>query len=865
MLVKPPSNSAVMITSGGSRKINNRGPFQSPNRPTIKRKIRPNNSLQGSRSKRLRMNKNKSLQGSRSKFRSPIKRQKSPPINIAEYIKNNNTIDLHDQLVDYYSAITNNIPVVLKDDNDTSQYMEEIYDNNKQITKLDNIDSIKWFKKSFGNNNSEIHKLIDSQYNNPIEKQVADELNLFIELYNNVIKAITNNIAQVNPGRRNRNPNPFKLPDIQLKFRNFIKQLKLVGNIVKSINGNLISSVGSLTAEHKSVGDTCLASIAYYITRTTQRNYPELFDVATKGSSNTDRYNESDTLIILLIRKLIKFIQSKSFKYYEAGEDKLYDIKLPNNSIYYDITPANTPDYKFKSDWEDQLLKIITYVFNNPDVYTKSRPKPKGIKPTDYMVINNGVVDLSMYGLHTYKALCSVGNAIDGYKNPKCPRALIQKEPVDSKIIKSFNLKFDSNDTYNLTIKSDKTVTVKVDLLLGNDPYEMRNKLSIYSPGNTQRLGTNELKTRVITEDLEAANVAHNAFITLFESNQLTITPRTNETQREFTRLHVLLYTEFLDDPTYKSIREIDGRSLFNKFYGCFITKTTGDTTQYIEANTNHLMRNKYIYKVDNDRPAWVGDLVFRILAKPHFTDKTKVRTNTSASGLLSGDKEWWCDDTNIKRLPQENGMMAWKMIFMVDTFHDYGSGAMADRFRKSLDQLSLLSRRATPNNRNGQIGGGYDTDTDTDNEIRSMIDCFMTSLIMNNINKLLNSDATIKIKKTEYFISKINYDIASNQIIGFTFPKLIKYLKERHGINIAKLFIDEINARTASFNDNILKRMKLKLDKKSRRTQQTTKNMPSQRSNASKLTRRRRHIIPSQITKALSKQSRNWRYPQYI
>ena len=859
MLVKPPSNSAVMITSGGSRKINNRGPFQSPNRPTIKRKIRPNNSLQGSRSKSLQGSRSKS----KSKFRSPIKRQKSPPINIAEYIKNNNTIDLHDQLVDYYSAITNNIPVVLKDDNDTSQYMEEIYDNNKQITKLDNIDSIKWFKKSFGNNNSEIHKLIDSQYNNPIEKQVADELNLFIELYNNVIKAITNNIAQVNPGRRNRNPNPFKLPDIQLKFRNFIKQLKLVGNIVKSINGNLISSVGSLTAEHKSVGDTCLASIAYYITRTTQRNYPELFDVATKGSSNTDRYNESDTLIILLIRKLIKFIQSKSFKYYEAGEDKLYDIKLPNNSIYYDITPANTPDYKFKSDWEDQLLKIITYVFNNPDVYTKSRPKPKGIKPTDYMVINNGVVDLSMYGLHTYKALCSVGNAIDGYKNPKCPRALIQKEPVDSKIIKSFNLKFDSNDTYNLTIKSDKTVTVKVDLLLGNDQYDMRNKLSIYSPGNTQRLGTNELKTRVITEDLEAANVAHNAFITLFESNQLTITPRTNETQREFTRLHVLLYTEFLDDPTYKSIREIDGRSLFNKFYGCFITKTTGDTTQYIEANTNHLMRNKYIYKVDNDRPAWVGDLVFRILAKPHFTEKTKVRTNTSASGLLSGDKEWWCDDTNIKRLPQENGMMAWKMIFMVDTFHDYGSGAMADRFRKSLDQLSLLSRRAMPNNRNGQIGGGYDTDTD--NEIRSMIDCFMTSLIMNNINKLLNSDATIKIKKTEYFISKINYDIASNQIIGFTFPKLIKYLKERHGINIAKLFIDEINARTASFNDNILKRMKLKLDKKSRRTQQTTKNMPSQRSNASKLTRRRRHIIPSQITKALSKQSRNWRYPQYI
>ena len=165
-----------------------------------------------------------------------------------------------------------------------------------------------------------------------------------------------------------------------------------------------------------------------------------------------------------------------------------------------------------------------------------------------------------------------------------------------------------------------------------------------------------------------------------------------------FKRIEVLLNTEFMDyDEHGDIIMKTGGRSLFNKFYGCFLGKTSGDTTQYLEANSANFDNSKNIVKVDKDRPAFVGDCVFRALAKSHMNGPTKPRINKSISGYLNNenDTKYWCDDQHIQpKSADAYDMLAWKMIVLVDTFHDYGFGNMGTRFKYVIDELAIFYRR---------------------------------------------------------------------------------------------------------------------------------------------------------------------------
>jgi hypothetical protein len=653
----------------------------------------------------------------------------------------------------------------------------------KKLQDLNKPETLNWLKYDF---KAEYIKINENPL--PNNRIIAYIIHL-IQVANSAYENMIDEIESIDQKIDNRIViKPFSNLKVKETFAKYIRAIKMIRD-----SNNMIISRNKINAEdlfgpYTEVGNLCLSSIAYYIIRTTQRNNYDLFDIAINGGIKQPEHKESDILIILVLRLLIKYRINQpkyGLKYYERQENKTKDLQLSNPNIFHDIkevTDKMKPITTLEADWENRLLKVMAYVFEKKIMFDKIETDAKNHK--NIHVLNNGVIDL--YALSKNKQLCSLGNKIDGWSNPKCSN--------DKDIIKqSFDIAFDSGDTYKVSIK-DASVELGVKLLFGDPRIDTRNKLELYSPGNSVRVGTSKVKLSLYTKDLEAANAAQKAFSLLFKYERLNETPRTDQTEMEFTRLTYLLNTEFLDDPTYIRERNND-RSLFSKFYGCFLIKTTGDTTQYIEANTSHLITDKYIYKVDNDRPAWVGDLVFRALAKPHIKDESKIRKNRSASGYtpIDQEKHIWCDDTNNLDW-QKNGMLAWKMIFLIDTFHDYGYGMMSKRFKSSLNQLALL------NHSKSQTGGfnSYEQPTPTKN-YTILIDSFMTCLIMNNINVLLDSNVGTTIN---YEINNDSLDKASNLLFDITYKQLLEVLETHY--QFGRIFNNTLKMHVLLFNESV-------------------------------------------------------------
>ena len=694
----------------------------------------------------------------------------------------------------------------------------------KKLQELDTQDALNWLTEDFKAKDIKINE--NPQPNNRIIEYIIHLIQVANIAYKNMIDEIKSIDQKIDTRRKIK---PFSNLKVKEAFAKYILAIKMIRDSNNSVLSHNKINADDLFGPYIEVGNLCLNSIAYYIIRTIQRIKVDLFNIAIYGGVKQPEHKESDILIILVLRLLINYRINQpkyGLQYYERQENKTKDLQLSNPNIFHDIkevTDKMKPITTLDSDWENRLLKVMAYVFEKKIMFDKIETDAK--KHKNIHVLNNGVIDL--YALSKNKQLCSVGNKIDGWSNPKCSN--------DKDIIKqSFDIDFNSGDKYKVSIENT-SVSLDVKLIFDGPKFDKRNTLKLYSPGTSMRLGTDKVNLSLYTKDLEASNAAQKAFFLLFKDERLNETPRTDQTEMEFTRLTYLLNTEFLDDPTYIQERNND-RSLFSKFYGCFLIKTTGDTTQYIEANTSHLIANKYIYKVDNDRPAWVGDLVFRALAKPHITDDSKIRKNMSASGYtpIDQEKHIWCDDTN-NLSSQPNGMLAWKMIFLIDTFHDYGYGMMSKRFKSSLNQLALLNRSESQTggfrrfsksfsllNRkrkhNVQFLNSYEQSNYSKN-YNILIDSFMTCLIMNNINVLLESNVGTTIN---YEINQDSLDNASNILFGKSYINLIEILEKNY--KIGKIFNDTLIVRVSVFNKTLSPSIRNGYTAKIKKTRDTIK-----------------------------------------
>ena len=346
---------------------------------------------------------------------------------------------------------------------------------------------------------------------------------------------------------------------------------------------------------------------------------------------------------------------------------------------------------KLDSDWENKSIENYgTYVTNNIYVGNINQTRTTlPLKNSNTVVIDNGVNYHNNSSVNRFSPMCSGGNYVDGWSNTNCLNKI--DTSIRNKQILSYDWRFDSGDKYSFKVK-DNNVNIKINLKF-ND-----KNLSLYTPKTQSREGLEEIKTFIKTDYLEAANVAIRAFQVLFEDeiNHIIVEGQPDEivglfrkaNRENFKRIEILLNTEFMDYDEDGDIIMKSRRSLLNKFYGCFLGKTSGDTTQYLEANSNTYDTSKNIVKVDKDRPAFVGDCVFRALAKKHMNGPTKPRLNKSISGYLNNDNDtkYWCDDQNKQQVSRYD-MLAWKMIVLVDTFHDYGFGNMGTRFKYIINE----------------------------------------------------------------------------------------------------------------------------------------------------------------------------------
>ena len=498
------------------------------------------------------------------------------------------------------------------------------------------------------------------------------------------------------------------------KLKKYISLRKKIKEYFFIINNVITEKEGGiLTQPIKEVGNLFLGSIGFYIIKTIKSEYPDIYELSQKKD---DPFNDKPSIriISLILKKLYGFVSNNIKINLDSYGDDLNEIRQKNTIFletirdYKGLNNTNTSKVllNLDSDWENSLLKIIAMTLPKNiyigDINQTNKLIP--LKPNDTYVIDNGVNYRNNDSVKNFKPLCSGGNYVDGWTNPKCLNNL--DGSIKNRQVLSYDWKFDSDDNYSFKVKNigvkniGVTVTIKIDLKLGN------KKLSLYTPKTQSREGFDEIKTYLKTDYLEAANVAIRAFQVLFEDeiNHIMIEGLSNEikglfrsaNRENFKRIEVLLNTEFMNyDEQGDIIMKTGGRSLFNKFYGCFLGKTSGDTTQYLEANSANFDNSKNIVKVDKDRPAFVGDCVFRALAKSHMNGPTKPRINKSISGYLNNenDTKYWCDDQHIQPKSAYD-MLAWKMIVLVDTFHDYGFGNMGKRFKYVINKLAIFYRR---------------------------------------------------------------------------------------------------------------------------------------------------------------------------
>jgi hypothetical protein len=616
-------------------------------------------------------------------------------------------------------------------------------------------------------------------------------------------------------------------------FNNYISIIRKINKSVTTLYSQVKERKGKLTADIYEVGNLSLACIAYYISNVTKIEMPNLYYIALNGGIN-DRLSKSDLVIILVTRYLLRFIKNYNLEYFE-NKKSMIDSFLLSNKIYDDMPNKISDRLKsidsLSGDWENNLLKMCAYIF--PEMIRFNRTNQK-----KSLVINNGVVSkLPNLGIH----ICTLGNQLDGWKNPKCKG----KDKIINRNYTNINAKFKNvYDVYNVTKINKIQAKIEVKLNIGKN----RN-INLYTPSSSKRLGVNNVIASLTNSDLEAANVAKNAFACLInEDDFMKTVPRTDKTKREFTRLNVLLNTEFLDEPIYNNIRKNKG-SLFSRFYGCFLAKTTGDTSQYIEANLNTTSK-EYIFKLDNDRPAWVGDLIFRACVKKEISNSNK---NSSESALVRDYDTLWCGDYNYSDVVLgRNKLQAWKMIFMVDTFHDYGYGNMSERFGTSIEYLKELLRKqqkggsnsyrtekrrriSTPQQSSDLMNTSFSPqkeEIDYDYQIESIkgeiIDCILTYVIMIKINTYLNEDVL-----SSYENKKITQNDVENVIDELTMndEEDIKLLKSLNN------FESDIRKFVIEFNNELFsKKSKSPSLKKSYTASRVNNSIAKKTKKASKL-----------------------------
>ena len=493
-------------------------------------------------------------------------------------------------------------------------------------------------------------------------------------------------------------------------FFNLIKKTKTVVDFLNSHTKILSNKLGH---EATSSGKATLACMAYYIVKVFLDTYDDSFQGNLigyiEGSIDLRGLPKSAQLIIAILRIIIKkylrpvrgMATTKVMKYFVGGNN-LFHIDIPQVPSQTFAGFDNLPE-NFRlgsSDYENSLLEAVFRII--PDGITLTTPNNRTITKRNTYVINNGVVSSNILNNNP---LCTVGNFMDGYKNFKCPGNFNDYEnqnenlksgfQVDTDIFRYFlRCKDNGNTTYS--------VNLNVKLNFNRRQLELYDNFITDTDSDTTIRGRDRLKTKITANYksiLEAANVAKNAFMVLFAEDRdengiplLETVPQESANRDEYVRLNALLNTEFFGTT--------GGRSLYNRFHGTFLAKTTGDTSQYLEANTQKLLGERdIVFKIDNDRPAWAADLIFRRFVKPGLNNVT----NVSHSGLIMGDKQFWCtDDQNYS--DEDLSIPAWQLIFLVDTFHDYDGNNMVSRFSGCVNELLKLYILAQP------MQGGYRT-----------------------------------------------------------------------------------------------------------------------------------------------------------
>ena len=720
------------------------------------------------------------------------------------------------------------------------------YSDMKKMTSKELIDFLKDSYKvnTMGNTIISLNtKLIKE---NDIEffiKSQIDELN---NAYTNMINVLEK-LGQVS-----RRPiKPFQNEGIYFDFlKKYISLRKKIKEYFFIINNVITEKEGGiLTQPIKEVSNMFLGSIGFYIIKTIQSEYREIYDISKKDDDFRDE--PSIRIISLILKKLYGFVSNNIKINLDSYGDDLNEIRQNNKNFLKNVQYYKNLNHNSKillnldSDWENSLLKIMAMTLpkniyiGNINQTNKSIP----LKPNNTYVIDNGVNYHNNDSVKKFRPLCSGGNYVDGWTNTNCLNR--ERESIQRGQILSYDWKFDSDDEYSFNVKATN-VTIKIDLKFNN------KSLKLYNPKTRTREGLEEIKTSLIKTDyLEAANVAIRAFQVLFEDeiNHIMIEGQSNEIiglfretdRKNYKRIEVLLNTEFMDyDEDGDIIMKPGGRSLFNKFYGCFLGKTSGDTTQYLEANSANFDITKNIVKVDKDRPAFVGDCVFRALAKSHMKGPTKPRKNKSISGYLNNenDTKYWCDDQHIQ--PKSNyDMLAWKMVVLVDTFHDYGFGNTGTRFKYIINELAIFYRRELskqeiyPNNntetylrrktkkntnkyststslsltskmkktkqrpRSKQIGGSI-----INQKANELAQLFMSALVVYQLNRFLESSSGRGINLNDYI--SVNDDLMNKislLIIGKSYKELLIILE---GFKLKNEFQTKIRDIIATYQKDL-------------------------------------------------------------
>ena len=521
--------------------------------------------------------------------------------------------------------------------------------------------------------------------------------------YDNIIKFYQQEQEQQSMRSRRTKANRLTGEKI-IKVKAFFNLIKKTKTIVDFLGSQTKVFSNKLGHEATSAGKATLACMAFYIVRVFLESYETHPDFGGNLSARLQQGEDlrnlprSAQLIIAILRIIIrKYLHpvrttTKVMKYYVNGNN-LFETLIPhipsNIFVGFDENRVSTLN---SSDYENSLLEAVFRII--PENIILQAPKDKKITKKNTHVINNGVVSSNILN---YNPLCTVGNFMDGYKNFKCPGNFIDYERVNDNLSSGFQVNTE-NFKYFLRCNknADRTsysVNLNVQLSFYNRQIELYDPFVVDTDSDMEKrdplhIGRSRLKTKITPNYksiLEAANVAKNAFLVLFGEDKdenniplLETVPQESANQDEYVRLNALLNTEFLGQ---------DGsRSLYNRFHGTFLAKTTGDTSQYLEANTQKLLGdNKVVFKIDNDRPAWVADLIYRRFVKPGLNKET----NNSHSGLIMGDKQFWCTDDISSN--ESLGVAAWQLIFLVDTFHDYDGNNMVSRFGTCVEELLKL------------------------------------------------------------------------------------------------------------------------------------------------------------------------------